>query len=323
MSHRRSNLIVTSIGRPQACVSSLSLPNDGHGVHGGSDVRERAGAGSRQMGTRAGTLNAMIPTLGTVWGRTISTHDALVGAGLVVAVAVFGFEKRRRAVTDERLWVVVALALAWGAVFARLGTWVQHVDLSQNDALAQHWLYGSRSILGGLTGAYLGALFGKRVTGYRERTGALFAPAVAAGMAIGRLGCMLTESPGTATGQAWGVVLNKTDAALVGAPADVPLHPSFLYEIAFHALAFALIWRFRDELAKPAGLFTLYLGAYAVFRFLVEFVRDNEVAWAGLTRPQLFLLVVLPLLLWRAVKVLSPPAVRHNHSSDPATVEAT
>jgi phosphatidylglycerol:prolipoprotein diacylglycerol transferase len=91
-------------------------------------------------------------------------------------------------VTDDRLWVVVALALAWGAVFARLGTWVQHVDLSHNNDIMQQWLYGNRSILGGLVGAYLGAHFGKLVTGYRERTGALFAPAVAAGMAVGRVG---------------------------------------------------------------------------------------------------------------------------------------
>ena len=199
--------------------------HDGQVVHRGGDVGEPAGAGSPQRGTAAGTLTAMIPTLGIIWGLTISTHDALVGAGLVATVAVCGFEKRRRAMTDERLWVVVALALAWGAEFARLGTWVQHVDLSQNDALAQHWLYGSRSILGGLTGAYLGALHGKDVTGYRERTGALFAPAVAAGMAIGRIGCLLAESPGAATGQAWGVVLNKTDAALMGSPANIPLHP--------------------------------------------------------------------------------------------------
>jgi len=269
------------------------------------------------------TLDVMIPTLGTSWGLTVSTHDVLVGAGLVVAVVVFGCEKRRRAMTDERLWVVVALALAWGAVFARLGTWVQHVDLSQNDPLLQHWLYGSRSILGGLAGAYLGALFGKRVTGYREHTGALFAPAVAAGMAVGRVGCMLTESPGTATGHAWGVVLNRTDAALVHAPVNVPLHPSFLYEIVFHAVALVLLWRLRDRLAQPAGLLTLYLAAYAVFRFIVEFVRGNEVAWAGLSRPQLFLLVVLPLLLWRALKVLRPTAPNTPHPTEPALAEAT
>jgi len=264
----------------------------------------------------------MVSTLGTLWGLTINTHDVFVGAGLCVALAVFGFEKRRRAVADERLWVVVALALAWGAVFARLGTWVQHVDLSQNDGVIQQWLHGNRSILGGLVGAYLGALFGKRVTGYRERTGALFAPAVAAGMAVGRVGCLLTESPGTATGHAWGVVLTKADAALVHAPADIPLHPSFLYEIAFHALALVLLWRFRDHLAKPAGLFTLYLGAYATFRFLVEFVRGNEVAWAGLTRPQLVLLVLLPLLLWRVLTVLRPSTIKTSHPTDPALAEA-
>jgi phosphatidylglycerol---prolipoprotein diacylglyceryl transferase len=125
------------------------------------------------------------------------------------------------------------------------------------------------------------------------------------------------------TGHAWGVVLDKTDAALVHAPANVPLHPSFLYEIAFHAVAFVLLWRFRDHLSKPAGLLVLYLAAYAVFRFLVEFVRANEVAWAGLTRPQLFLLVVLPLLLWRAVRVLFTSAINANPSTNPVLSETT
>jgi phosphatidylglycerol---prolipoprotein diacylglyceryl transferase len=275
------------------------------------------------QGGYPGTLVAMIPTLGTYWGITLDTHDAFVGAGLLVAIAVFGLEKRRRAVTDDRLWVVVALALAWGAVFARLGTWVQHLDLSRNDPLVQQWLYGNRSILGGLAGAYLGALFGKRVTGYRMRTGALFAPSVAAGMAVGRFGCLLTEYPGTATGHAWGLVLNRSDAALVHAPANIPLHPSYLYEIAFHTVAFVLLWRSRDRLREPAGLFTLYLGGYAVFRFLVELVRGNEVAWAGLTRPQLFLLAMAPLLLWRAVTMLRPASTTAPAPTDPAFLEAT
>jgi phosphatidylglycerol:prolipoprotein diacylglycerol transferase len=34
-----------------------------------------------------------------------------------------------------------------------------------------------------------------------------------------------------------------------------------------------------------------------VFRFGVEFVRGNDVVWAGLTRPQLFLLPTSLLLL--------------------------
>jgi phosphatidylglycerol:prolipoprotein diacylglycerol transferase len=232
------------------------------------------------------------------------THDLWVGLGVAVAAGYFWWEKRRRVVTDERLWVVVGCALAFGAVFARFGTWAQHLDLRQNAGLAEQFLYGNRSILGGLLGAYAGVLVGKRITGYRERTGALFAPAVALGMAVGRVGCLLTERPGTPTGLPWGVVLPPARAARLGAPAGVPLHPSFAYEIAFQLVAFALLVRYRDRLAEPADLFTGWLLAYGVFRFLVEFVRGNDVVWAALTRPQLFLAATVPLLAWRAGVVL-------------------
>jgi prolipoprotein diacylglyceryltransferase len=43
----------------------------------------------------------------------------------------------------------------------------------------------------------------------------------------------------------------------------------------------------------------LYVAAYGIFRFLVEFVRGNEVVWHGLTRPQLFLAVTVPLVIAR------------------------
>jgi prolipoprotein diacylglyceryltransferase len=95
-------------------------------------------------------------------------------------------------------------------------------------------------------------------------------------------------------------VSSEQIAAIPGCAGCVPgrpLHPSFAYEIAFHLLAFgALLW-LRDRVSVPGGLLTLYLGAYPVFRFAVEFTRDNEVVLAGLTRGQLFLLVVGPLVL--------------------------
>ena len=49
----------------------------------------------------------------------------------------------------------------------------------------------------------------------------------------------------------------------------------------------------------PGETFVWYVGAYGIFRFLVEFVRGNEVVWHGLTRPQLFLAVTIPLVLVR------------------------
>jgi prolipoprotein diacylglyceryltransferase len=70
----------------------------------------------------------------------------------------------------------------------------------------------------------------------------------------------------------------------------VPLHPSFAYEIAFHFLMLAVLLRLRRRPDLRGELFKIYLLAYAVFRFLIEFVRGNEVVWAGLTRSQLFLI---------------------------------
>ena len=161
---------------------------------------------------------------------------------------------------------MVTGALVGGALFMRLGTWLQHVDLRQNATLAEQWAYGNRSILGGLVGAWLGVHVAKRLSGYRPRTGDLFAPAVALGMAVGRIGCLLTEQPGTRRAAGGSPSTSGRAHRLAG---RLPLHPSFLYEIAFHLAAFAAIWWWlRHRPLPPGEIFVWYVAAYGVFRFL-------------------------------------------------------
>ena len=265
----------------------------------------------------------MYPTLGDLLGDLlgldlgVDTHAFFVGLGVVAAVVVFVAEARRRGHTDDRLLIVVTGALVGGALFMRLGTWLQHVDLRQNASFAEQWAYGNRSILGGLVGAWLGVHVAKRLSGYRLRTGDLFAPAVALGMAVGRIGCLLSERPGTPTGTSWGITLDRAAATRLGVPAGVPLHPSFAYEIAFHLAAFAAIWFWLRRRSLPPGeIFVWYVAAYGVFRFLVEFVRGNEVVWNGLTRPQLFLAVTIPLVLLRIVLQARSGAYRPDRTQE-------
>ena len=213
----------------------------------------------------------MLPTI-DVLGLPIPTHSLFVALGVLAAAAVFVVEARRRGQTDDRIWYVVLGALVGGAVFMRLGPWFQHLDLRDNASLPEQWLYGNRSILGGLFGAWLGVHIAKRLVGYEARTGDLFAPAVALGMAIGRFGCFFAELPGTPTGTSFGIRLDAEDAARHGAPAGIPLHPSFAYEIAFQLAAFAALLWLRGRLSEPGELFKLYVCGYAAFRFLVEFV---------------------------------------------------
>ncbi|HEY3280301.1 MAG TPA: prolipoprotein diacylglyceryl transferase family protein [Gemmatimonadales bacterium] len=209
-----------------------------------------------------------------------ATHDGFVLLGTLAGLAVWLYESRRRQVLDERLvWILVG-ALVCGAIGARLSTVWRYVALEPAPSVGGFLLTSGRSILGGLAGAYAGVLLTKRLVGYREPTGDVFAPAVALGMAIGRWGCFFTELPGTPTQLPWAVSFYD----------GVPRHPSFIYEILFQAGAFALLWWARPRIPRRGDLFKIYLLLYAVFRFGVEFVRGNDMVWKGLTRAQLFLI---------------------------------
>ena len=268
----------------------------------------------------------MFPTLGDILGVALAvpTHEVFVALGVLAAALVFVAEARRRGHTDERLvWVVIG-ALLGGGVMMRMGTWLQHVSLPENAGIVEQWAYGNRSILGGLVGAWLGVHIAKRLVGYQLRTGDLFAPAVALGMVVGRIGCLLTEVPGTPTGSSFGLRLDVSAAERLGVSAGLRLHPSFAYEIVFHVVAFVVLWRWlRHRPLPPGATFVCYVAAYGVFRFLVEFVRGNEVVWHGLTRPQLFLVATVPLLLLRLVVVLRRRVDVVRESSSDVSEEVT
>ena len=240
----------------------------------------------------------MLPLLFQVFGWGVPTHEFFIAVGLAVAAAVYFFEARRKGELSEQIaWIAVG-ALIGGAILAKVGSaWRFAGDGS---TLTELYLFGGRSILGGLAGAYLGAIVAKRLVGYRRSTGDLFAPAVAIGLAIGRIGCFLTEQVGTPTSMPWGISVSpETAAAIPNCPqclTGVAMHPSFLYEIGFLAVTFVVLWWGRDRL--PAGLtFKLFLLGYGVFRFAVEFVRGNPEMAFGLSGSQLFLLVTIPILI--------------------------
>lgn len=237
----------------------------------------------------------MIPDLFRIGPVNVGTHDFFVALAVLVAAVPFFYEARRRGMMSDQLYLVVGSTLVFGAIGAKLSTVWEYLLAAAHPTLLGAWVDGGRSVLGGLAFAYAGALIGKRIAGYTLSTGDLFAPAVALGMAVGRWGCFLTEQVGTPTNLPWGIRLTPEQAARIPeCPAycasGVPMHPSFLYEIVFQAAMFGVLWWLRPRVHKPGELFKIYLGAYAAFRFAVEFVRGNAIVFAGLTRPQLFLI---------------------------------
>ena len=236
----------------------------------------------------------MHPVLFHVGTVPIPTHDFFTGLGVVTATVLMLREADRRGRLDRRLLFIAAGGLLGGAIGARAGMAWRYLTLAHHPTVLGLLVDSGKTIVGGLAGAYAGVLLAKRAVGYREHTGDYFAIAVALGLAIGRIGCFLTEPPGHPTSLPWGVHMT---------PDRLARHPSFLYETLFLVLlAGGLRW-LRPRLdAAPGELFVVFLGSYAMFRFGVEFVRQNDIWILGLTRSQVFLLATFPLLATHVVR---------------------
>lgn len=259
----------------------------------------------------------MLPTLFSIGGLDVPTHAFFLTLGILTATLVMVYEARRRDRLDQELVAVMAGTLLFGAVGAKLATVWQYVRVSEDPTLVGALVDGGKSVLGGLAGAYVGALITKKIVGYEGKTGDMFAPGIAPGMAVGRIGCFLTEQIGTPTSLPWGISVDAVTAARLPGSVEpgVTMHPSFLYEIAFQIVIFAVLWTLRDRVPVPGELFKIYLLTYGVFRFLVEFVRGNEVMWSGLSGSQLFLIPSTLLLLVYFYRQISRGAYRDGNVS--------
>jgi phosphatidylglycerol:prolipoprotein diacylglycerol transferase len=105
-----------------------------------------------------------------------------------------------------------------------------------------------------------------------------FAPGVALGHAIGRIGCFAAGCCwGNRCDLPWAVTFRNPDAAdLTGVPLGVPLHPSQIYEMLSELALFVfLYWRF-GRAHSPGKIIGMYLVLSSVARFLIEFTRFHE-----------------------------------------------
>ena len=106
----------------------------------------------------------------------------------------------------------------------------------------------------------------------------VYAPALALGLGIGRLGCFSAGCDyGQPTTSFLGVVFTDPfSREVTGVPLGIPLHPTQLYESLACFLIFGvLLWRYRRK-TRDGEIFALYLGLYAVARFFIEFLRGDE-----------------------------------------------
>jgi len=236
----------------------------------------------------------MHPILFTIGGVSIYAHGFFLLLGLLVGLGWLIYEARRRHWPKEEVIPITLAAFVGGMFGARLSILFFNGLATAPTVLNFFALFdpsvGPGSILGGVAGAYLGGYIASRAIGKAGCACDAFAPAMALATAIGRISDYLSaeDGLGKATGLPWGVPVPG---------ASYLVHPTPLYDAGFNLLWFAVLIALRDHPRMQDGnLLKFGLAGYAIFRFFVEFVRNNQVLAFGLTGQQYFCVALLLLL---------------------------
>ncbi len=244
----------------------------------------------------------MYPILYRTDNLILDTYSVFFLLAWIVGGVVFYKEFRRRGWELEKL-LFIMIGCIVGAV---LGSYLFNaIFLGWEETPKQIRLleFSGKTILGGITGGFIGVELTKKKIGYPHSTGDAFAVAIPLGHAIGRIGCLLGGCCyGTECHVLWAVkyplgsipYFHQLTIGMIteAATESLSVHPTQVYEIIFNIGLFMFIWRKKDSMKVRGSLFRLYLASYAGFRFFTEFIRgDSAFPADGMLKPVQWLLL--------------------------------
>lgn len=209
---------------------------------------------------------------------------------MVLAFVVFAILRRldRAERIDRILPFKDRFLIAWGGfIGGAFGAKIPFAIYDPSGIMSlEAWVADGKTIMTALMGGYLGVEGIKLLLGVKIKTGDGYAAPLAAGLAVGRLGCFFNGCCfGVPTELPWGV-----DFGLG------PAHPTQLYEVVFHATCAIVLWSLPDWEWLRYQRLKLYLIAYCCYRFMSEFIRPEPEVILGLTFYQLVAILFAALL---------------------------
>lgn len=237
----------------------------------------------------------------------LPTYGVLVALGFLAALWITGRLAARDGLDPERVSNVGVYSALAGLAGAKLLMFVFDFDYFRQhpeEAFSLATLQSGGVFFGGLIIAVAaGAWLMQRYALPVLATFDVFAPGLAIGQAVGRLGCFAAGCCwGVKCDRPWAVRFTSFDAnKITGVPLDIDLHPTQLYEAALLAIAFLALYRLIHQPHQPGSIFGLYLLLASGERFLVEFFREHQQANFGggpLSNAQLISIGLAALGLW-------------------------
>jgi phosphatidylglycerol:prolipoprotein diacylglycerol transferase len=262
----------------------------------------------------------MHPILFEIFGFPVYTYGVLLAAAYLLGLQFALMRAKSRGLDPNRvmdlgIWIIIS-ALAG----AKLLLVIVEFDTFRNPAELWTLLRSGGVFYGGLIAAVVVALWYLR----RHRMPVwtvtdVFAPGIALGHVIGRLGCLFAGCCfGRPTSVPWAITFqNEYAAQNVGTPLNIPLHPTQLYEASAELLILGILLATeRKGRPYPGRTFWLYMVFYGISRFIIEIYRGDPRGTVGMFSTSQFVSIVLvPLALIMLI-------VLRRRANDPSPVAA-
>ncbi|MEO7651234.1 MAG: prolipoprotein diacylglyceryl transferase [Bryobacteraceae bacterium] len=226
----------------------------------------------------------MLPYVVTIFGFHIPTYGLMVAIAFLSAISLTGRMARQAGYNPEtvlNLGVYCAMAGILGAKLTLVLVDLPDYLRDPGQLLSLSFLQAMGIFYGGFIAALLMAyVYMRKHSMPVLATADLFAPGIALGHAIGRIGCF-------AAGCCWGdrclrpwavTFTNPAAHELVGVPLNVPLHPTQLYESISEFLILAVLLIRARRAHQPGALIGLYVVMYSIVRFISDFFREPQQA---------------------------------------------
>ena len=227
----------------------------------------------------------------TIAGRGFPSYGIAAVAGFLLGLIILiltgrGKKKERTDPLRERWWRDAADCYLIGVAGALIGGKLCYLlvmlpqilrDIAAGYPFSwffERYLTSGMVFYGGLFGAILFSFLTAKYLGVSFRAlYPLLVPSLTIVAGFGRIGCFLTGCCyGVETTGPIYVVFHHS----IHAPNEVPLFPTQLFEAGFDFFLFFLL-RSLSRTRHWDKLLSLYLFLYAVFRFILEFFRGDEI----------------------------------------------
>lgn len=224
----------------------------------------------------------MLPSLFRIGDFFLPTYGVMITLGFLTALWLASRLGPRAGLDKDtviNLGIYSALAGILGAKLLMILLDLRYYLEHPREIFSFSTLQAGGIFYGGLIAALVTAVLYMRRQGLPvAATADVFAPPLALGHAIGRLGCFSAGCCwGVETRLPWAVTFtNPTAHQLFGTPLQKPLHPTQLYEVLAVAVIFLIVYRRFRRPHAPGSVLGMYLLLYSSARFLIEFVRAHD-----------------------------------------------